>query len=396
MTSPMIGLLDDPSLFMAVSYHRMLNILAFESYDGGSHRQFRDSITKHSTHDWMWITRPPRAWKWRMAVSAQEMVDDAMQQGVEKPDGIFTTSLTDVAALRSALPCGWRDIPLVLYMHENQVAYPTSDQRDASFAFTNLQSVLTADRVLFNSNWNMESFICGISELLTHSPDTSMANIEERIQDRSTVAWVPVEPPPIDSRVLHNTGSPIRIVWPHRWEHDKGPEELLSIARQHTASLNLRWIILGESFREIPEALRTFETEFAEHIDHMGFVESKEEYWSWLHKADWVLSTATHEFFGIAVVEALLAGCLPWLPQRLSYIELLPEHCRGLSPMSPAENQGEIRLAAKNHLHPATTPIGVGKIDDLCATVFRPGVSSGVEIREKTDRSISREFNITQ
>ena len=356
----------------------MLNILAFESFDGGSHRQFRESINRHSTHDWTWITRPPRAWKWRMAVSAQEMVDDAMQQGIEKPDGIFTTSLTDVAALRSALPCGWRDIPLVLYMHENQVVYPTQEPRDASFAFTNLQSVLTADRVLFNSNWNMVSFVCGISELLTHSPDTSLTNIAERIQKRSTVAWVPVEPPPNDSRVLHNTEEPIRIVWPHRWEHDKGPDELLSIARQHTASLNLRWIILGESFREIPEALRTFETEFAEHIDHMGYVDSKQEYWQWLQKAEWVLSTAKHEFFGIAVVESLLAGCLPWLPQKLSYNELLPRDCRGLSPMSPPKDFVKTRSSILHHLIPATATIAVQKIDDQCAALFRLGVRSGV------------------
>ncbi len=363
---------------MAVSYHRMLNILAFESFDGGSHRQFRESITKHSRHDWRWITRPPRAWKWRMTVSALEMVDDAIQQGVEKPDGIFTTSLTDVAALRSALPQGWRDIPLLLYMHENQVVYPSNEPRDASFACTNLQSVLTADRVLFNSSWNMESFVCGISELLSHSPDTSLTNIEKRIQERSTVAWVPVEPTPIDSRVLHNTDEPTRIVWPHRWEHDKGPDALLSIARQHTASLNLRWIILGESFREVPKALRTFESEFANHIDHMGFVESKEEYWKWLHKADWVLSTAKHEFFGIAVVEALLAGCLPWLPERLSYLELLPDQSRGLTPASPPNNPNEVRSEIKQHLFRATATIAVERIDDQCAALFRVGARSRV------------------
>ena len=110
----------------------------------------------------------------------------------------------------------------------------------------------------------------------------------------------------------------------------------------------------------------------AGHIDHMGFVESKEEYWSWLHKADWVLSTATHEFFGIAVVEALLAGCLPWLPQRLSYTELLPEHCRGLSPMSPPTDIVETRSSISDHLLPATAPIAVERIDDQCATLFSP------------------------
>jgi glycosyltransferase involved in cell wall biosynthesis len=37
-----------------------------------------------------------------------------------------------------------------------------------------------------------------------------------------------------------------------------------------------------------------------------------------------VVSTALQENFGIAVVEAAACGCLPLLPHRLSYPELLP------------------------------------------------------------------------
>jgi glycosyltransferase involved in cell wall biosynthesis len=84
----------------------------------------------------------------------------------------------------------------------------------------------------------------------------------------------------------------------------------------------------------IPDALKQFNEEFRDQIDHIGYVESKGEYWKLLHKADWVLSTADHEFFGIAVVEALFAGCLPWLPERLSYQELLPALVKNLSPTS--------------------------------------------------------------
>ena len=77
----------------------MPRILAFESFDGGSHKQFRETLTKYSTHDWTWITRPPHSWKWRMAISAQEMVDEVLKQGIEVPEIIFVTSLTDVAGL---------------------------------------------------------------------------------------------------------------------------------------------------------------------------------------------------------------------------------------------------------------------------------------------------------
>ena len=296
-----------------------------------------------------------------MAISSLEMVDEVLEQGSVPPNVIFATSLTDVAALRAGLPRGWRDIPIVLYMHENQVAYPTNDARDASFAFTNLQSVLTADLAIFNSKWNFDSFIDGIEKLLDKSWDTSLKEVGDRIREHATVAWVPVELPPAHMRVLHNSDNEGRskpleattILWPHRWEHDKGPERLLELAREHSESLNLRWIILGEQFSEIPEAIATFRTEFADRIDHMGFVESKEQYWQWLFKADWVLSTASHEFFGIAVVEALFAGCLPWLPDCLSYRELLPAAGRGLSPLSTPSDQYAVHVAIADHLYMA-------------------------------------------
>ena len=76
-----------------------------------------------------------------------------------------------------------------------------------------------------------------------------------------------------------------------------------------------------------------------------------------------MLSTARHEFFGVAVVEALLAGCLPWLPDRLSYPELLPAGGGGLSPARPPEDRDGLVRAIREHLRPALASNAVAAID---------------------------------
>lgn len=358
-----------------------LRILAFEPFDSGSHQAVRESISRHSHHEWTWFTRPGRAWKWRMRLGAIELVEAAKQAGGfdPPPDIIFVTSLLSAADLRSLLPANLRAVPLVLYLHENQAAYPSSSRgevdpkRDVHFALTNLTSALAADLVIFNSDWNRRSLLDGLAKILDHAPDTAVGEWRTAIESRSTVIWPPVEPPPPaavdendESRVLHNS---IRVVWPHRWEHDKGPDELLEIAERWTEPLNLRWTILGEQFSKLPPALSEFRVRFADSIDHMGFEPDRQRYWQHLHRCDWVLSTAKHEFFGIAVVEALLAGCLPWLPDRLSYPELLPPSARNISPAETPEDPAKVRNEITQHLRSALAVQAVASLDEAITTL---------------------------
>ena len=53
-----------------------------------------------------------------------------------------------------------------------------------------------------------------------------------------------------------------------------------------------------------------------------------------LATCDIVVSTANQETFGLAILEAVLAGCRPILPNRLSYPEVIPVefHARCLYP----------------------------------------------------------------
>ena len=250
-------------------------------------------------------------------------------------------------------------------------------QGDFGLRWNQIVSALVADDVVFNSNFNMNSFLSNIPKFLNIIPKHSRPNkasILNSIAKKSRVLYYPlsinrdiITQGRINKLTTPGDDPPLRIVWPHRWEHDKGPEQLLEIARTYSEKLNLYWIILGQQFKEVPESLQTFQSEFSDRIKHMGYVESKGEYWKWLHRADWVLSTAEHEFFGIAVVEALFAGCLPWLPERLSYRELLPASARGLSPDSSIDAE-TIRSDIQGYLSIAQAKPASKRIDTLISS----------------------------
>jgi glycosyltransferase involved in cell wall biosynthesis len=64
---------------------------------------------------------------------------------------------------------------------------------------------------------------------------------------------------------------------------------------------------------------------FGGRIVHYGHAASRAEYLGWLKQGAIVVSTARQENFGLAVVEAVRYGCLPLLPARLSYPEIIPD-----------------------------------------------------------------------
>ena len=189
-----------------------LHVLGFESYDTGSHRAVRELISAHSRHHWTWLTRPGRGWKWRMRLAAVELVEMAAASGrFDEPiDAIMATSLMGVADLRALLPARLRGVPIILYMHENQAAYPSSSHpkvdstRDVHFAITNLTSVLAADLVVWNSRWNRVSFLDGMDFILKRANAVDLRGWRDKAEARSTVIW----PPVAISTVLRKPSSP--------------------------------------------------------------------------------------------------------------------------------------------------------------------------------------------
>ena len=79
---------------------------------------------------------------------------------------------------------------------------------------------------------------------------------------------------------------------------------------------------LGRSYRDLPDSISIAKDRLEDSIVRWGFFEGS-QYAEALAEADVVVSTAWQETQGIAVIEAIRAGCDPLLPDRLSYPELL-------------------------------------------------------------------------
>jgi 2'-5' RNA ligase len=82
--------------------------------------------------------------------------------------------------------------------------------------------------------------------------------------------------------------------------------------------------VLGQAFAEVPPVFAEARTALvtAGRVGHWGFASSRAEYAAVLAGCDVVVSTAAHEFFGVAVAEGVAAGCWPLCPDALAYPEV--------------------------------------------------------------------------
>lgn len=313
--------------------------LLISAYDAGSHQYWRKGIEQYlCEYDWTVITLPARFFSWRIRGNPISFLAQYSAELSVDYDFIIATSMVDLATLKGIIP-SLASVPSLLYFHENQFEYPKTNNQPASIEpqMVNLYSAMSADALIFNSEFNRDSFFAGVDRLMAKLPDYTIENLSKRFAAKSSVIPVPVNDDwfGLASSCQRQTESfvdkeaPIKIVWNHRWEYDKGPDRLLAFikvlkARDVMFELN----IVGEAFRQVPNEFKVIEDCFAEHIKSFGYIRDAQAYKNLLNQCDFVLSTAIHEFQGISVMEAVSAGCLPLVPDRLSYQELIPEKYR--------------------------------------------------------------------
>ena len=323
---------------------RKPRVLCLSAYEAASHRQWRECLERRLTgYEWHNLTLPPRHFRWRIRGNPLSWLNEPLLE--QSWDLLVVTSMVDLATLRGIQPA-LAGIPAVAYFHENQFAYPDrrTGQGSNEPGIVNLYTALAADRLLFNSDWNRRSLIEGVETLMRRLPDYKPRDLTRRLESKSEVVPVPIEDALFRERDRAWPAVP-HLVWNHRWEYDKGPDRLLAILRAlRDAGQAFRISVVGQQFRAAPEAFELIRSEFPEALVHFGFLASEDEYQRLLGEADLVLSTALHDFQGLAVLEGMAAGATPVVPDRLAYPEYVDSALRYES--SEADVEGEAASAA--------------------------------------------------
>ncbi|XP_071943670.1 tRNA-queuosine alpha-mannosyltransferase-like [Antedon mediterranea] len=263
---------------------------------------------------------------------------------------LFTSSVLNLAELVALRPDLSR-LTKIVYFHENQLVYPVRKQKDRDFqyGYNQIITCLTADIVLFNSKYNMESFLSSIGTFLKLMPDFRPKGLAEKIRPKSKVLYFPIEFPIMNdpiadvmegltlaeqasslhgsqelfekskdraiksgvtgeqtvyscSSVLSQLSSPLKIVWAHRWEHDKNPDLFFrTLYKLLDSGEDFRISVLGEHYSEIPDIFTEAYESLKDNIVHWGYQQSKEDYYQVLIEGDVAVSTAKHEFYGVAM-----------------------------------------------------------------------------------------------
>lgn len=304
----------------------MAHIVLVEPFYGGSHRSWADGWRGSSRHRIELVTHPGEFWRWRLrggAVTlARAFADYVEAHG--RPDAVVVSGLVDVAAFAGHARRSLCGCPIATYMHESQLLYPLApNQRpDTSAALANWQSLVVADQVWFNSEFHRTALKTALPSLLEAQPEPNHLGLLPEVFARSTVLWPGVSSEALVAGERHERSVP-RVLWNQRWDHDKNPgvvfEALAALAEDgvpFTVSL------AGENPVGKRQELEPVLARLHDRIDHQGFLEI-DEYRELLLASDVVVSAADHEFFGIAIVEAIAGGAVPVVPNRLSFPELI-------------------------------------------------------------------------
>lgn len=307
-------------------------VLLVEPYYGGSHRAWADGWVANSRHQVGLITHTDQFWRWRMRGGAVTLAAE-IERYVAKsgpPDLLMTSDMVDIASLVGLARRSLGATPVVAYFHENQVVHPLGPGQsfDEGLALTNWRSMVAADQVWFNSQFHLDLVFEGLAFVLGRPNDFGHEGLIADVRAKCVVQPVGVNVGVLISSNRIPTRRPL-VLWNQRWDHDKNPKELFAaLVELANDGVVFDLALAGENTRVDPQEFARIQEHLGERVVHVGEA-SKERYQELLLSATVVASTTQHEFFGISMVEAMAAGCIAVLPNRLSYPEIVPEEFHG-------------------------------------------------------------------
>ncbi len=308
-------------------------VLLLSGYHAASHRYWCEQLTAGlKDYHWQLVALPDRHFYWRVRSNALTFAFEYPELK-QHYDVLLATSMVDVCNLRGLMP-HLSSIPTILYFHENQFAYPLRSQVKnnqkknnsnlINAQLTSIYGALSADRLVFNSEYNRDSFYAGARLLLKKMPDGTSKELLSELPVRSEVIPVPVSDE-LSSHAAPVKNRPVEILWNHRWEYDKQPQVFFAAMKQLLVEgFEISLHVMGQSFREVPSCFAEFRQAHGDCIATWGF-QPRDVYHQLLERSDIVVSTALHDFQGLGMLEAIAMGCTPVAPNRMAYPEYIAD-----------------------------------------------------------------------
>lgn len=301
-------------------------ILFLEPYDTGSHAAWMRGYQRHSAHRVEILSLPGQWWQWRMQGGAVTLAR-LFNESPLAPDLIIASDMLDLTTFLALTRRRTANTRTAMYFHENQLTYPPGPRikRDLKFGFINYASALAADGVFFNSAFHRRAFLDELPDLLKHYPDHNELETVAQIRDKSAPLPVGIDLRAFDPfRIEKQPARPV-ILWNHRWEHDKNPEAFAhALYKLAGEGVDFEVIIAGQSPNHTPGPLHEARERLGPRVIHFGYAPDFATYARLLCRATIAVSSAWQDFFGVSMCEAIYCGCLPVMPRRLNYPDLLP------------------------------------------------------------------------
>lgn len=212
--------------------------------------------------------------------------------------------------------------PIIGYTHGSHWD-PTDTIRNTSnpgLLYQDLANLLTYDRLLLVSDYYMK--------LLRNELEVLGPKVLDRFDNNSHVVGLPIDTPSIDGvkpAIDNRVGKAnVRIVFNHALRTPKRPDLALSVMGRILAEVENCTIEITRDFERGTPLEAEFEklsNQFSNRVFCYRTLPLR-DYYKLLWDCDIQFSTASHESFGVATVEAMYTGNACFTPDNLSYPEI--------------------------------------------------------------------------